>query len=85
MFTLGVARLNAAVGVRGSPSLGLKVNALASGGKITEEERRKTSVERHMEAHSAATAVLKFFFFTLSRYQYSVSRYRCRCVHEVSR
>ena len=39
-----------------SPEFGFDSNALASGGKITEEERRKTSVERHMEAHSAATA-----------------------------
>jgi|TARA_X000000368_G_C22997674_1_gene697435 hypothetical protein len=65
MFTLGVARLNAAVGVRGRPEFGFESKALASGGKITEEERRKTSVERHMEAHSAATAPLKFIRFIL--------------------
>ena len=62
-FTLGVARRNAAVGVRGKPEFGFDSNALASRGNAKPDERRKTSVERHKEAHSAETAAFKFFFF----------------------
>ena len=62
--------LNAAVGVRGRPEFGFESKALASGGKITEEERGKLP-SRDTWKHKAATAPEIHSSFYYHRYQYS--------------